>query len=234
MNETLINNIEKERYRLNFTQSEMANKLNISLSTYKRLINGELKKVPITVLERLCKLTGKMVFQYTENNYTETQSIINLLTKAPSKALPFIKGILEFEIDFALNNEDYESYISVFIPTGDIKDGMIYDTSNIEKIKISDSYGHIDCGIKITNNNLNPAYNKGDILLIKHEPIRNGDIGIFMNKENRRTYIRQFLYSQPCMLKPINNFGKIFYINQDNEEDVNKWIKFGRVVCKLR
>ena len=63
-----------------------------------------------------------------------------------------------------------EDLISVLIPTGNMTDGMILDSYNVEKLDVSNyrkAFGDaLHIGIRITSNHLHPVYNKGDILLI--------------------------------------------------------------------
>ncbi len=123
-------------------------------------------------------------------------------------------------------------------PMGDCKDGMILDSVNLSKANIGDYRQRlgvdIHCGLKMNNNHLHPVYLKNDILLICKEPPRDGDVGIFMNKENGRTYIRKYRQTSPCRLEPVNGYGEVFLVDSDDPKDVLKWVKFGRVVTKIR
>ena len=98
-------------------------------------------------------------------------------------------------------------------------DGMIFDSYNVEKLDVSNyrkAFGDaLHIGIRITSNHLHPVYNKGDILLISRNPIRDGDTGIFINAQNKRAYIRKLHQKTPCELTPINNYGETFYEQMD-------------------
>ena len=173
-------NIERERIKLGMSQAQFAKALDMSLSTYKRIANGESSRIDI-----------------------------------------------------------YTAYlISVLIPTGNMTDGMILDSYNVEKLDVSNyrkAFGDaLHIGIRITSNHLHPVYNKGDILLISRNPIRDGDTGIFINAQTKRAYIRKLHQTNPCELTPINNYGETFYVDSDNVDDMSKWIKFGHVLCKVR
>ena len=185
-------NIERERIKLGMSQAQFAKALDMSLSTYKRIANGE-------------------------------SSIIDT-----ELALSAYK-------DESSHTEDL---ISVLIPTGNMTDGMILDSYNVEKLDVSNyrkAFGDaLHIGIRITSNHLHPVYNKGDILLISRNPIRDGDTGIFINAQNKRAYIRKLHQKNPCELTPINNYGETFYVDSDNVDDMSKWIKFGHVLCKVR
>ena len=128
---------------------------------------------------------------------------------------------------------------SAMLPVGmNMADGMIFDSYNVEKLDVSNyrkAFGDaLHIGIRVTSNHMHPVYNKGDILLISRNPIRDGDTGIFINAQTKRAYIRKFHQTNPCELTPLNNYGETFYVDSDNVDDMSKWIKFGYVLCKVR
>lgn len=232
-----VDNMERERVLMGLSQEVMARELDISLSTYKRLINYEIEKIDLYVAYRLFMLTGKLAYEFVDisDEYLDLKKKIGYLS---SSQLMYVKSIVDFELDFADTKKDFEDFVTVYIPTGNMEDGMIYDSSNVEKVNIAPyrkKYGNIiNCGIRITSNHLHPAYNKGDILLISRKAIRDGDTGIFLNREDGCAYVRKFYQTQPCRLEPVNGNGETFYVDPDNKEDMDRWIKFGRVITKIR
>lgn len=149
--------------------------------------------------------------------------------------------MIDFEAEFAEDLQDFdnnEDYITVMVPTGNMLDGMIYDSCSFEKLNIApyrNRYGSlIDFGIRVTSDHLTPVYLPGDILLISKQPIRDGDTGIFIDKNSGLLYTRKFFQTSPCRLEPINNYGQTFYIDSSNESDINRWIRFGFVITKMR
>lgn len=237
MNRKFCQNIEMERENLGLSQKQMAEKLGLSLSTYKRIITGETEKIDLRVAHRLYKLTGKLSYEFTDESdpHLDLKRKISGLSESQ---LSFIEGMVDFEKAFASSHADFDDYVSVFIPTGNMEDGMLYDSANIEKVNIAPyrkRYGSaISCGIRITSNHLHPVYNRDDILLISRRPIRDGDTGIFINRDNGRAYIRKFRQTSPCRLEPINDMGTVFIVDDSNKEDMNRWIKFGIVISKIR
>ena len=117
-------------------------------------------------------------------------------------------------------------------------DGMIYDSCSLGKINIASYrrrfHDKIDCAILITTNHLNPTYNVNDILLIDRSPIQDGDTGIFLHKESGLAYIRRFHRGHPCRLEPIGSYGRTIYVDGSKASETSKWIKFGRVLSKIR
>ena len=86
----------------------------------------------------------------------------------------------------------------------------------------------------MTSDHLHPVYNLGDILLICRKGIREGDTGIFLNKETGRAYIRKLHTRASWILEPINGFGKPIVIDTQDEANTQKWIRFGYVLTKMR
>lgn len=237
INETFAENLEKERTRLGLSQREMADKLELSLSAYKRLINLTTAKIDLFTVYRLYLLTGKMIYDFMGISDTYSSLHKKIMYLSPQQ-IAYVDGLVDFEIEFALHHEDADDFISVYVPTGNMEDGMIYDSSNVEKVNIAEyrrKYGNrLTCGIKITSNHLHPVYNLGDILLISKRPIRDGDTGIFINKESGCAYIRKFHQTDPCSLEPINDYGETFYVNSKDKNGMDNWIKFGVVITKIR
>lgn len=58
-----VNNIEVERIKLGLSQKEMAEQIGMSLSTYKRMLNGEMSMMASLVIKNLYFLTGKCFYE---------------------------------------------------------------------------------------------------------------------------------------------------------------------------
>lgn len=234
-----LNNLERERLINNLSQANWAEKLGMSLSSYKRLINRDTSKIDLMTAFKMYELTGKMAFELGEQSNSELKVISKLKQLSP-RQLKFIDSIIDFEMFFANNliDNSIEDYISVIVPTGDMHDGMIYDSATVEKYNLKNIRlrlkDEIHYGLKITSNHLHPAYNLDDILLISKAPIRDGDIGIFLNNYTQRVYIRKFRQTSPCTLEPINDYGQTYTVDSNNKTDMDKWSKLGKVVSKIR
>lgn len=229
-----MENVEKERIEMNISQQKMADLLDVSLSTYKRMINGDVSKCDLYAAYKLFQVTGKYFVEFADKNNLVAGYMEKVRNLSESQ-LSFVKAIIDFEYDFRTSSEEPDEYISVLILTGDMEDGMIYDSANVVKMRYrSVLSSSIICGIKVTSNHLHPVYNSGDVILISKQPIRDGDIGVFINKENRRAYLRKFLQRSPCELVPVNDYGETFYVDPFNKSDMDKWIKYGKVLSKAR
>lgn len=230
-------NVEKERIRLGLTQAEMAKKLELSLSGYKKIISGETTKIDTYTAFLMYDLYGKWLFEMIGHpvHIADTLSKMKRLTESQ---LRFISAIVNMEYDFLTEQDSPDEYISVIVPTGNMQDGMIFDSANVIKVNAAiyrKRFGDaLHFGIKITSSHLHPVYTKGDVILISQNPIRDGDTGIFINKDDGCVYIRKFHQAEPCLLEPINGFGKPFYVNNSNPQEMEKWIKLGYVLCKMK
>lgn len=240
MTSNFIDGLERERSAMGLTQAQMAHKLDISVSGYKKLISGETSKIDLYTAYRLYEVTGKWIFELCGDVNSELKhAIIKLRNLAPSQ-LRFISSIIDFENAFRAETPENESedYITLLTPTGNLEDGMIWDSANFEKINVAryrKRFGSdLNCAIRITSNHLHPAYTLGDILLISQTPPRDGDTGIFINKETGRAYLRKYYQTRPCMLEPVNGLGQTYLVDSSNKTDLDKWIKFGRVLAKIR
>ena len=221
--------MEAERINLGLSQAEMAKELELSVSTYKRIISGESNKVDIYTLYLLCNLTNKFTFEIMGGDapFLDTAARLRDLSSAQ---LNFVHDIITFEVDFANSQKkiknpatDIDDYVTVITLTGDMEDGMIFDSFNVAKEYLP-QYRKM----------FGPVYHKDDILLISKTPIRDGDIGVFIDKETNRTYIRKFHQTSPCILEPLNDYGETFTVDSDNPTEMDKWIKFGKVLTKVR
>ncbi|MCQ2498668.1 MAG: DNA-binding protein [Lachnospiraceae bacterium] len=237
INSNFADNLEKERVRIGLSQKEMATKLELSLSAYKRIITLTTTKIDLYTIYKLYVLTGKSIYELMGVKNAQLD-ILRKLTELSNSQISFIDSVVDFEKDFKKHNDDADDYVSVYIPTGNMEDGMIYDSTNVEKVNVSEyksKFGNIiNCGIKITSNHLHPVYNLGDILLISRRPARDGDTGVFINKENGCAYIRKFHQTNPCSLEPLNNYGETFYVDSMDKPGMDNWIKFGVVIAKMR
>lgn len=234
---TYAESIESERSKLGLTQSEMAKELDMSLSNYKKIISGGTSSISLYVAHRMHELTGKWTFELC-GEHSEELEIMQKIRSLSDSQRRFIDAVLDIESEMAVQRTGSEDYISVFVPTGNMEDGMIYDSSNVIKVNAAEyrkRFGEsLDYGVEITSSHLHPVYNTGDIVLVSRSPIRDGDTGIFYNKETGRMYVRKLIQTNPCTLAPINGYGSTLTIDQHDPADMAKWFKAGRVLCKMR
>ena len=239
--ETLALNMERERVAMGLTQEEMAEALEISFGAYKKIARRETYKLSAYALYKLHELTGKFGKELTGYGKENCEILkqLQLLSKIQREN---VSAYVDFEMNFVRDlpkNTSPDDYITVLVLTGDMEDGMIYDSADYKKVYAKDYIEKfkphvIHCGIEITSNHLHPVYHMGEILLISKEPIRHGDVGVFVNKASGRAYLRKLIQGEnESILEPVCDFGEPFVIDTKNDKDMNEWMKFGKVISKM-
>ena len=79
--------------------------------------------------------------------------------------------------------------IPCLVPSTDIRQGIIYDECETVETHTTNTEAYV--GIKMVNNDLVPAYCKGDIILIANRFPKNKEYGVFYR--DGRAYIRQYI-----------------------------------------
>ncbi len=231
-----IDSLERERNIMKLTQAQMAEKLEMSVSGYKKLISGETAKIDLYTAYQMHQFTGKWTFELCGCVPSDLMQAASKLRSLTPSQLRFVSSVMDFEL--LIQNQippkpEYD-YVNLLTPTCALEDGMIWDSMNIEKINIAsyrERFGsRLQCAMKITGNYLRPVYLAGDILLLSQTAPRDGEIGIFINKKEGRIYIRRFHQTNPYTLEPLNGYGLTFKVDIDD----SNWINFGHVLCKMR
>ena len=249
--ENFAYNLERLRNELGYSQDKMASLLDVSSSTYRRIINLETTKIDIYTITKLYYLSHKFAFQFSEKNYKDDNllRVAALLSECNDNELKDIEDELSeinstFEEDcydssaeISFNENNKEKKVILYHPIGDLSDNMIFNTFSIDEIDISKCPAYIrkqvDCALEIPTNHFHPTYHLHDILLISQRPPKDGEIGLFIHKETFKMYIRVFKMESPRKLVPISDTGKVIEVNEKDINDMNQWIKFGVVVTKL-
>ncbi|MDE6675473.1 MAG: DNA-binding protein [Acetatifactor sp.] len=232
-----ITSMERERVRRGYTQPQMADRLGLSASGYKKIIAGETSKIDLYTAYQVYKLSGKFIFELCGENSAELEAFQDY-RRLTSSQKAFVNNIIHFEQNFQENNTAVEEYISVIVPSGVAEDGMIWDSANVIKVNAS-PYIHrfgsnLHCGLLVTSDHLQPVYQMGDILLVSRRPPRNGDTGIFINKEEGRAYLRRYRQTDTIRLEPVNEYGVVIELNSNDMSDKGKWLKLGCILTKMR
>ena len=163
--QNFILNAEKERVRRNLTQAQMAKKLEMSLSGYKKMVAGSTAKIDLYTVYLLHILSGKWIFELIDERPREAAFVSKLKEMTPNQ-LNFVDSLVEFEIAFSDSitaaEKNCDDYITVFIPTGNMEDGMIYDSTHYMKVDVSayrQKFGDdMHCGLLVTSSHLHPVF----------------------------------------------------------------------------
>lgn len=100
LSRNLGTNLERERFKLGYSQQDMAKALDMSLSSYKRLANGDTGKVDVYTVYKLSQLTGKMFYELCGESSDLFQTYDRMRNLSPTQ-LHFIESLVQFEFDFA-------------------------------------------------------------------------------------------------------------------------------------
>ncbi|MBQ0065735.1 MAG: helix-turn-helix transcriptional regulator [Firmicutes bacterium] len=232
-------NLERLRNKLGYSQDQMSKCLDVSSSTYRRIINHETTKVDLYFITKLYELTHQFAFQFCNPNYKEDRRlrIVSTITELDDTALKDIENYVNFRKAITFNKKGETKIVPFYHPVGELSDNMIFNSFSYTQLDISscpDSIKwQVDCALEILNNHFHPTYHLNDILLIAQRPPRDGDIGLFIEKETRKMFIRVFKMESPRKLIPVSDSGRIIEVDEKDIEDMNKWIKFGVVVSKM-
>jgi len=232
-----IDNMEAVRIDLGFSQSRMASELGLSLSGYKKIISGETGKIDIYLGCMLYQLSGKYLLELCGIR-DHGLEIVRKLPKLSEAQMKFVNEVVSFEAAFAPKKDDKEDYITMMIPSGNCEDGMFWDSVDLKMINVAayrKRFGEeLHCALKVTSENLSPVYHEGDVLLISRQAPRDGEIGIFVNRDTGRGYIRKLCKSTPLRLEPVNGYGQTIILENRETFENGNWIRFGKVLSKMR
>ncbi|MBQ0067358.1 MAG: helix-turn-helix transcriptional regulator [Phascolarctobacterium sp.] len=225
--------MELKRAEKGLSMAAMAKLVGMDESMYKRIIYQQTTKISALMLYNVCLSLGLDAYDIYGINTVNLESIRTYYRKLSQRQRNYINSLIEFEA--SLNNkDDANGFLSVLIPTGNMDDGMILDSANVEIIDAPNElrrFPNVSCGIRITSNHLHPVYNLDDILLVSCGSPRHGDTGIFVNKADGRAYIRKYFEGATATLEPVNGHGVTFSVDKSTRAN---WVKFGYVVSKLR
>lgn len=172
------------------TAVKMASALNLS-------VNCLLGKCSHTPAERA-------ILQNYRNCGRHGKSIIELIARYEASA---VKG----ERDSVGKHK-----IPCILPRGEIRKGIVYDLCETNEIEITIEDAFV--AIQMTDNDLAPAFCKGDIILFEDRFPENGEMAAFF-KENR-VYIRKFIEENgQYRLKCLHPHGEDVVLKKLNELD---------------
>lgn len=230
--QAFIDKLELERSIRGWTQQEMAEKLQMSLPGYRKMVSGmtdtialstaymasEVFNIPIAIM---CGST-KMKDRVAQKVYESSDSIC--------KKVDYYLD-LDKEMAMVYPGMQDKKIINVITLTGYMTDGMYLDSYTSEKREIIDCYRpNVTKGMMVTEDTFLPVYAKGDLLLIDESPGRSGDIVLMMNIHTRQFYLRKMISALNIELHSICGRGEVIRIPHDCRKE---WLEFGHVVTHI-
>ena len=153
-------NVEQERIRIGYTQTDFARKLGISLSTYKNIISHRVSNINVEIIPKLYEITGMFVSEFFGCQNRELE-LLRSYRQLSERQKAYIDALIEYEIALKVSVDETDDYLEVIVPTGNMEDGMILDSAYTERVacpKFMAKYGtEVRCGIRITSNHLHPV-----------------------------------------------------------------------------
>ena len=230
--QAFIDKLELERSIRGWTQQEMAEKLQMSLPGYRKMVSGmtdtialstaymasEIFNIPISIMCGSNKMKDRVAQKVYEASEPICRKVDYYLDLNKEMAMVY-PGAQEKKI------------ITVITLSGYMADGMYVDSYTSEKREIIDCYRpNVTKGMMITEDTFLPVYAKGDLLLLDESPARSGDIVLMMHIRTRQCYLRKMVLSQYMELHSICGRGEVIRIAPERKRE---WLEFGHVVTHI-
>ena len=233
---TFINMLERARTVRGWTQWEMADKLEMSVPGYRKMVSGLTDSISLYTAYRASVVLNIPIPVLLGSQEFKDQ-LYDKLYHMPISTCRRIDYYLQHDEKLRMMqniSENEGRIIDVITLTGYMKDGMDFDSAEIEQMCIPKHFSSIIMrGIRITENSLLPVYAKGDILLLDEDMARSGDTAVVQNMKTRKLYVRKIIVkdSNCYELHPVHGRGTVITITQ---EERTEWFDYGRIITVLR
>ncbi len=223
---------------------QLAQKAGVPEETIKNIRYGRVDDIKSSTTVKIAaalgcttdELLGRSFVNQTEIN------VVQAFRQLSTSSQQFMLSIIRFEAALTRdddNGAEIRHEILVFQPTGNMEDGMIYDSTSYISYdvgKYAQLYGEdmVNCGFLITNDSMQPVYQPGDVVLVCTRPPRSGDIAVMVHRPSGRVYLRKYYPGTPTVLEPITNYGRPIVWDTTDAAQVNEWTVFGFVITKVR
>ena len=233
---TFINMLERARTVRGWTQWEMADKLEMSVPGYRKMVSGLTDSISLYTAYR-ASVVLNIPIPVSLGSQEFKDQLYDKLYHMPISTCRRIDYYLQHDEKLRMMqniSENEGRIIDVITLTGYMKDGMDFDSAEIEQMCIPKHFSSkIMRGIRITENSLLPVYAKGDILLLDEDMARSGDTAVVQNMKTRKLYVRKIIVkdSNCYELHPVHGRGTVITITQ---EERTEWFDYGRIITVLR
>ena len=198
--------------------STLATLSDLSEDTLRSIIYGKSQDIKLSTLLKIADVLHCSIDELINRNRypQEIKKLFERILKLPKSSIKTIQAIIILEEKRLLQKSMYgKEIIPVFIPKGNMHDGMYYDGNTYESLDISNYpiklINEVNYGIKIQTDYFEPIYYTNDIILISSCKSPNkSDIVIYINNIGK-IFIRQLT---DFGLEPIGNFGEIIPLRE--------------------
>ena len=200
------------------TLSSLASLSDLSEDTLRSIIYGKSQDIKLSTLIKIADVLQCSLDELiNRNTYShDVLLLIKRIKKLPKRSLTALEIIVSLEEKSMLHKSTLgKEVIPVFIPKGNMRDGMYYNGNIYEGLDISgypiNLIRDTTFGLLIQTEYYEPIYHPNDILLlsVNHNP-RFYDIVLYINN-NGRIFIRQYT---DLGLIPIGKFGEIIPVSE--------------------
>lgn len=165
----------------------------ISAFTVENICRGKTADPRVSTLLAMSKVLGHSInCLMGECPHTkEEREILNYYRQCGEHGKSIIGFVAKYEAISAKAEREAigKHKIPCLIPSGNIREGIIYDRCESTEIYTSEKKAYT--AIQMTNNDLVPIYCKGDIILIENRFPNHREYGAFFKDD--RAYIRQYI-----------------------------------------
>lgn len=236
MKDIFIETIERERTLRGWTQWEMADKLEMSVTGYRKMASGMTDSIALYTAYRasvvlnipLPVLLGSQDFK---------DQLYNKIYHTPLSTCRRVDYYLEHDERMRLSQNpkgEAGRLVDVMTMSGYVKDGMDFSSGFVEQIRIPNSFSsQIKRGFRITEDSFLPVYASGDILLLDEDTARSGDTAVIAHMNTRKIYVRKIIAkdNHSYEMHPVNGRGSVITVKPSERRE---WFAYGRIVTVLR
>ena len=228
LKETFINCLERERVSRGWTQQEMADKLEMSLPGYRKMVQGLTESIALCNAYNAAKIFTLPISALIESQ-DERELVCRKLYELPMAVSHRLNFYLDTQKKLQeCSRAETEYPVDVIHFSGYLQDGVVFDSYSVET-RMFDFYLKEPCyrALYISENTFLPTYAKGDILFLNESNPRNGDVAVIMDSRTRKLFIRKLVIKEHYEFHSVSGMGRPLIITQ---EDRPNWMSFGQVI----
>lgn len=205
-------NLKSELQKKKITLSYLSVQADISEDTLRSIIYGKSQDIKLSSILKIAdvldcsldSLIGRSIYTVQE------EQIIKRLRNLSEHSLRAVQVLIDLEEKTSLQSScSGKETLTVFLPTGNVKDGIFYDSNRFETLDISNYPDKLkkdlSFGLKMLTSNFEPLYFINDILLLSNKNTPEYNDNVLYIDYSGRLYLRKLT---PFGLEPLSQFGK--------------------------
>ena len=187
----------------------LADKAGEPVETIKNIVYGRTINPHGDILVSISEALGVTVnYLYGRNYLTDDEhELINNFRECGVHGKNLLLIVADYEAHTAKSEREAKGQhpIPCILPSDIACEGMKYSSGGMKDVFTAEP--DADLGLLVPNNNWLPRYCKGDVILLKRDPPKNGEEALFT--QNGRVYFRKYIETEhDFILRCINNRHK--------------------------